>query len=62
MCCVSIYGYVKLCTYFAIRPEDSVKKSCVSVTDVMDIEENIWSPRYTGPTISIIPCEPHTTL
>lgn len=33
------------------RPEDSVKESCVSVADVVDIEENIWSPRYTGPVI-----------
>lgn len=31
---------------FAIRAGDSVKKSCVCVTDVVDIEENIWSPRY----------------
>ncbi len=28
------------------RPGDSAGDSCVCVTEVMDIEENIWSPRY----------------
>lgn len=28
------------------RPGCSETESCVCVTDVMDIEENVWSPRY----------------
>ena len=27
------------------RPGDSCSTSCIAVTDVLDIEENIWSPR-----------------
>ena len=27
------------------RPGDSCSTSCIAVTDVLDIEESIWSPR-----------------
>lgn len=37
---------IKLHKLIAFRNGDSVTGSCVSVTDVLDIEENVWSPRY----------------
>ena len=32
--------------WIGTRPGCSETESCVCVTDVMDIEENVWSPRY----------------
>lgn len=42
---VQLYNIIM--TLFAnVRPGNPVRESCVCVTDVVDIEENIWSPRY----------------
>ncbi len=42
----NVYNYTCIRTY---RPtSEDGNSSCVAITDIQDIEENIWSPRYTN--------------